>query len=157
MNLVLAGVARNTSIAVCTEKEENGNGPGMTKPLLITLGMLFVALGGVGLVLPVMPTTPFLLLAAACFARSSPRFHARLLDTRLFGPLIRSWQENRSIPAKAKVTAILSIIVVGGASILLFVEQAMLRLLIATILLLNIAFIASLKTSELSKVAEKER
>ncbi len=128
----------------------------MTKPLLVTLGMLFVALGGIGLVLPVMPTTPFLLLAAACFARSSPRFHARLLDNRLFGPIIKSWQEDRSIPAKAKVTAILSIIVVGGTSVLLFVEQAMLRLLIAAILLLNIAFIASLKTRELAKATEEK-
>ncbi len=129
----------------------------MAKPLLVTLGMLFVALGGIGLILPVMPTTPFLLLAAACFARSSPRFHARLLDTRLFGPLIRSWQENRSIPAKAKKTAIFSILVIGGASIALFVEQMALRILIATILLLNIAFIASLKTSELAEITKENR
>ncbi len=129
----------------------------MTKPLLVTLGMLFVGLGGIGLILPVMPTTPFLLLAAACFARSSPRFHARLLETRLFGPLIKNWQENRSIPARAKVVAILSIVVVGGTSIVLFVEQAPLRILIATVLLLNIAFIASLETSKPSQVPEEKR
>ncbi len=70
-------------------------------------GGLFVALGVVGIFLPLLPTTPFLLLAAACFARSSPAFHDWLVEHHLLGPYIRDWQRDRSIPLPAKVTAVL--------------------------------------------------
>ncbi len=121
----------------------------MPKFFLISLGFVFVALGGLGLILPVMPTTPFLLLAAACFARSSPRFHDWLLNLHLFGPLIRNWQETRSIPKRAKLLAIITIIVVGGSSILFFIEKTFLKIFVAAILLFHIAFIASIKSTEL--------
>ena len=70
------------------------------------LGVLFVLLGVLGLFLPVLPTTPFLLLAAACFARSSRRIFNWLLNHPRFGPLIREWREHRSIPYRAKRTAL---------------------------------------------------
>ena len=120
----------------------------MSKLVLISLGFLFVGLGGVGLVLPLMPTTPFLLLAAACFARSSPRFHDWLLNIHVFGALIRNWQETRSIPREAKLVAILSITLVGGLSVVLFVEQTFLKILIAAILLFHAALIACIKSTE---------
>ncbi|HFC53145.1 MAG TPA: DUF454 domain-containing protein, partial [Gammaproteobacteria bacterium] len=87
----------------------------MTRIILISVGFLCVALGAVGLVLPVMPTTPFLLVAAACFARSSPRFHDWLLNLRLFGTLIKNWQQNRTIPIRAKLLAIATIVLLGGS------------------------------------------
>ena len=65
--------------------------------LVMALGFLFVGIGAVGIVLPVLPTTPFLLLAAGCFAQSSERWHAWLINTRLFGGLIRDWEEHRCI------------------------------------------------------------
>ncbi|VAX11470.1 Inner membrane protein YbaN [hydrothermal vent metagenome] len=120
----------------------------MPKFILISLGFVFVALGGVGLVLPVMPTTPFLLVAAACFARSSPRFHEWLLDVHVFGSLIRNWQETRSIPKKAKLLAIIVIIVVGGSSVIFFIETTLLKVFIIAILLLHVVFIASIKNTE---------
>jgi hypothetical protein len=52
------------------------------------LGVFFLLIGGVGVVLPLLPTTPFVLVAAACFARSSPGMHAWLLGSRVFGPVI---------------------------------------------------------------------
>lgn len=78
--------------------------------LLKGLGLFFVALAVLGAALPVLPTTPFLILAASCFAKSSPRLHKKLLDNRVFGPLIRDWNDHRSIPKKGKVIAIVSMI-----------------------------------------------
>lgn len=70
--------------------------------LWLAAGMLFLGLGLLGVVLPVLPTTPFLLLAAACFARSSPRLHGWLLSHPMFGPPIRNWEENGAISRPAK-------------------------------------------------------
>jgi uncharacterized protein len=69
-------------------------------------GGLFLGLGLLGVVLPVLPTTPFLLLAAACFARSSPRLHRWLLHHPVFGPPIRNWEENGAISRPAKRLAV---------------------------------------------------
>jgi len=70
------------------------------------VGWLSVALGMTGIFLPVLPTTPFLLLAAACFARSSPRFYHWLVDHPRLGPWIRGYLEGSGIPLKGKVYAI---------------------------------------------------
>lgn len=82
------------------------------------LGWAMVALGFVGLLLPVMPTTIFLILAAGCFSHSSPRFEAWLLDHRWFGASIRRWRERGAIPRKAKIVAITSM--AGGYAVMLF-------------------------------------
>lgn len=87
------------------------------------LGVLFVGVGLVGAVLPVLPTTPFMLLAAACFVRASPRFYNWLLNTRTFGPLIREWRRYHSIPWRAKLMAIGLMAATLTVSIVFFVEQ----------------------------------
>lgn len=71
--------------------------------LLMGLGVLATALGLVGVFVPLLPTTPFLLLAAACFARSSRRLHDWLLGHRWFGPYIRGYREHHAITRRAKV------------------------------------------------------
>ncbi|WP_114325422.1 YbaN family protein [Candidatus Colwellia aromaticivorans] len=80
------------------------------KFLLKVTGLIFVVLAILGVVLPILPTTPFLLVAAACFAKSSPRLQKKLLTNKTFGPLIYEWQQHRSIPRKAKRIALLTII-----------------------------------------------
>jgi uncharacterized membrane protein YbaN (DUF454 family) len=74
------------------------------------MGLAFLAIGAVGVVLPILPTTPFLLLAAYSFARSSPKLHDWLLGHSIFGPLIRNWTEFGSIDRRSKFVAILVIL-----------------------------------------------
>ncbi len=69
--------------------------------------MICIALGAIGIVIPGMPTTIFLIAATACFAKSSPCLHAWLLYHPYFGPVIRNWQQSRSIPKKAKILALI--------------------------------------------------
>jgi len=121
----------------------------MHKPLLITLGLVFVGLAVVGIFLPVLPTTPLLLLALACFAKSSEKLHSWLLTNKTFGPFIRQWHETRSMPRKAKVYAIISIFVAGGISFF-SVDTIMLKLLLIAALIIPVAIILRIKTSESS-------
>ena len=74
--------------------------------MLLAIGWLSVALGVIGIFLPVLPTTPFLLLAAACFVRSSRRFYLWLVTHPRLGPWIRDYLEGQGIPLKGKVYAI---------------------------------------------------
>lgn len=90
----------------------------VTRWIWFAFGWVLVALGFVGALLPVMPTTVFLIGAAACFARSSPRFERWLLDHRWFGTPLRNWRAHKAIPAKAKLVAITSM--AGGFAIFLF-------------------------------------
>lgn len=74
--------------------------------LLIAVGMLALGLGVLGVFLPVLPTTPFVLVAAACFVRSSERLHAWLTNHRLFGCYIRDYQAGLGVPARVKGVAL---------------------------------------------------
>lgn len=74
----------------------------MKRGLYLLAGSGALVLGGIGVVLPLVPTTPFVILAAFCFSRSSTRLHRWLLDNRLFGPLIRDWEAYGVIPLRIK-------------------------------------------------------
>lgn len=102
--------------------------------LLMLAGFLALGLAALGVVLPVLPTTPFVLVAAACFARSSPRFYNWLLSNRVFGPLILDWSEHRGIPLRAKVISVVMIALVGGASVIWVIDPLWAKLLVVAVL-----------------------
>ena len=115
-----AGAASNDQ-----EAGQDGTEPqSRHRPILIraawlTVGVLSLAAGAVGIILPGLPTTPFILLSAFCFARSSDRF--LFLLTKYFGPIIREWHENRALPSrKVKIYAVSFAFICFGASIIYF-------------------------------------
>ncbi len=99
--------------------------------VFLALGTLFVALGIAGIFLPVLPTTPFMLLAATCYARASTRFYNWLLNNRLFGPTILEWRRYRSIPYRVKWSAIILMGVTLSISIVYFVPWPVLQVALA--------------------------
>ncbi len=90
--------------------------------LLRIIGFLCVLLAIAGVLLPLMPATPFALLAAACFANSSEKWHRWLLRNQVFGPMIRDWEERRCVPRRVKIVAIITMLLMGGFSVLFVVE-----------------------------------
>ncbi len=104
--------------------------------LYITAGITALLLGALGAVLPILPTVPFVLLAAACFARGSEHFHRKLLANRIAGPMIREWCLYRSIPRRAKRWAYTVMALSFGTSILIVpaVWHQIMLIIIGTIL-----------------------
>ncbi|MFC5303047.1 YbaN family protein [Azospira restricta] len=101
--------------------------------LLWITGSIALLLGILGVFLPVLPTTPFILLAAACYAKASERFHQRLLAHRSFGPVIRDWEECRSLSLKTKKVAISMMTLSISVSIWAVREYLWLQLMLAGI------------------------
>ena len=122
-------------------------GKAVLKPVLIVCGFIFLALAVLGAILPVMPTTCFVLAAAACFAKSSDRFYNWLLASRLFGPMIRQWQATRSMPKRAKQIAITSIIASGALSVFV-VDAIAIKALVVGLLLVPIVIILMIPSTE---------
>ena len=110
------------------------------------LGFVFISLAVIGFILPVLPGTPFLLLSAWCFARSSQRWYRWLVQNRLFGPIIRSWEENRCVSVKTKFVALFSMSVLGGSSAFFALDDVTVRYLIFLLMGLGAVSILSLKT-----------
>jgi uncharacterized protein len=116
-----------------TERDAREHASAWVRWLFIAAGSICVLLGLIGLFLPLLPTTPFLLLAAACYARGSQRFYDWLLANRTFGPLIHEWRKHRSIPYKTKLSAIGLMSTTLGISIVFFVRPVWLKLLLAAL------------------------
>lgn len=108
---------------------------------LVAAGTACVAAGVAGIFLPVLPTTPFLLVAAACYARASRRFYNALLNNRAFGPAILEWQEHRSIRYRTKVAAIVLMSLTLAISIVFFVSDIRLQVLLAVLGILLAVFL----------------
>ena len=95
----------------------------MIRLILIVLGTIFLAVGVVGLFVPGLPTTPFLLVSAAFYVRSSERLYTWLLNHRVFGKIIRDFRETRSISLRSKVISIVTMWSMILLSILVFIEN----------------------------------
>jgi uncharacterized membrane protein YbaN (DUF454 family) len=103
------------------------------KWLLVAAGFLFVGLGVVGIVVPLLPTTPLLLLAAACFARSSERFYRWLLGNRWFGAYVRDYREGRGVPTRVKIFSIALLWVVILSSAAFAVSNVVVRVILIAV------------------------
>lgn len=110
------------------------------------LGFLFLAAGVLGVFLPLLPTTPFLLLAAACFARSSEKWHQWLLSNPTFGPMLQHWDENRCISLRVKCVAILSMLCLGGTSIAFAVQDPRIQVAGAALMAVGLLVILRIRT-----------
>jgi uncharacterized membrane protein YbaN (DUF454 family) len=118
----------------------------ISKWFLVTLGLLATTLGLIGVVVPLLPTTPFLLLAAACFVRSSDTLYGRLISNRLVGGFIRDYREQRGVSARAKITALALLWGVIGYTALTAVDAAWLRVLLAVVAVAVTIHLLRLKT-----------
>ena len=109
--------------------------------LLVCLGTIFVILGVVGVFLPILPTTPFMLLAAWCYARSSSRFYNWIMNNKVFGPIIREWRQYRSIPRRAKRTAMILMPSTFAISIFFFVPILAVQIMLAVFCIMMLVFL----------------
>jgi len=116
---------------------------------LITAGTLFIGLGILGIFIPVLPTTPFLLLAAACYARSSQRFYDWLLNNKWFGSYIRNYLQGKGISIKVKIPTIALLWLTIGCSVAFAVQAFYVRLILILIAIgvtIHILSVRTLKT-----------
>ena len=98
--------------------------------LLIGAGTLCTGLGIIGIFIPILPTTPFLLLAAACYMRSSERFYQWLINNRIFGAYVRNYIEGRGMPVRIKIFTILLLWLTIGLSITFGVQNIVIRIVL---------------------------
>ena len=118
-NATISGVIthRNRAIRIC----------------LIITGSFFVGVGTLGIVLPLLPTTPFLVLAAICFSRSSERFHNWLLNNKWFGSYIKNYREGKGISLRQKVAVLSLLIFTIGYSCIFLLDHIAVRIILVLI------------------------
>ena len=120
--------------------------PGFKRSIYKPLGLLFLALGVIGIFLPILPSTPFVLLAAWFFAQSSEKWHRKLLSSELFGPMIRNWETNRCISLRTKIVGIAAMVVAGSASIVFAIDDPILKIATASLMAVGATTLLLLKT-----------
>jgi len=103
--------------------------------ILIIAGTVFVILAVLGIFLPVLPTTPFLLLAAACYFRSSDRFYRWLINNRVLGTYIRNYLEGRGMSVRSKVITLLLLWLTIGLTVIFGVQYTVVRIILIIIAL----------------------
>ena len=112
------------------------------RAVLILIGLTSLALGALGIFLPLLPTTPFVLVAAIAFANSSERLHQWLLDHNIFGPLIENWRRYGAISRNTKIISLVSMVAIVLISWLLEVPSYVIVVQIA-VLSISATFIAT--------------
>lgn len=124
--------------------------------LFLGLGLAALALAVLGVFLPVLPTTPFVLLAAALFARGSSRLHHYLLHHRIFGPIIQDWEEHRSMPPGVKPWAF-TLLAISFAGSIYAVETTAVQLALAALGLILALFLWRVPVRALTPQEEARR
>lgn len=120
----------------------------MIKPLLIMLGSFFLGLGIFGIFIPVLPTTPFLLLAAGCYVRSSDRLYKWLLNHYIFGKYISDFRTNRAISLNSKIISLITMWLMISLSVFVFIKLSWVRILVAILGVMGTAVILLIPTSK---------
>lgn len=118
----------------------------LAKALYGFAGGVSLLLGVIGIFLPGLPTTPFVLLAAACFAKASPRVHQWMLQHRLLGPMLRNWHEHRSLTRKTKSIAIVSMVLMLSISIWSFSGRLWIQLALLALGAIGAAMVLRIPT-----------
>ena len=118
------------------------------KPLFIILGSIFVGLGFIGIFVPGLPTTPFLLLSAGCYIRSSDRLYNWLLNHKIFGKYIQEIRENRSISLRSKIISLIAMWLMISLSAFVFIEILWIRMLVIILGVIGTIVILSFRTSK---------
>ena len=120
----------------------------MIKPILLTIGSISLFFGIIGIILPVLPTTPFLLLSLACFTKSSDKLHSFILKNKYLAPYVTDYMNGDGIPKKTKKKVIILIWVSIGFSVIFVLDKMILRLLLLTIASIVSLYIHTRKTPE---------
>ena len=122
----------------------------MIRLLFVILGSVFLTLGFIGVIIPGLPTTPFLLLSAACYFHSSKRLHSWLLNHKLFGKFIRDFRENRSISLRSKIISLVMMLSMISLSVFVFVDNIYAKVVILVLGAVGTAVILLIPTSRKS-------
>jgi len=120
----------------------------MVRYLLFVIGVISLVIGFIGIFVPLLPTTPFVLLSAALFAKSSKRCHGWLLCNKHTGPIISNWEANKSMPKKAKILALTMITISIGSSVLFVLKNTHLKATLLIMGLVMVFFILRIPTTE---------
>lgn len=118
----------------------------LKKAVLLLAGSLSLGLGILGILLPLLPTTPLLLLAAACYVRSSDRLYQWLITNKFFGKYIRNFRSGKGIPLKAKIMGVSVLWISIGYSAFFVVNPIWIRILLLLIAAYFTWYILSFKT-----------
>ena len=113
----------------------------IAKILWILLGSFFVMIGAIGAVVPGLPTTVFLILAAACYIRSSQKLYDWLIKNKTFGPYLKDYREGKGMPKNAKILAVSMIIIFAGYAVIFAIEDLAVRILVAAFGLIGIFYV----------------
>ena len=116
--------------------------------ILIISGSIFVGIGMIGIIVPLLPTTPFLLLAAACYLRSSKKFYNWLLNNKRFGPYITNYLEGKGLPLKIKLYAISMMWIMILLSVNFFIENLFIRIILIILTFLVSIYLMTIKTNK---------
>ncbi len=145
-----SGVASRERSAEAADEAALRDGDIVANPLLRALlqglGWLAVALGAIGVVLPGWPTTPWLLVAAVLFARSSPRFYRWLLNHRVFGPTVRDVRSGRGLPRSTKAFVVTMIVIFAGSSSVWLLTRSWLGAPVAVVGVIGLVYVLRLPT-----------
>lgn len=130
------------------------------KPLLLAAGIISLLLGILGIFLPLLPTTPFLLLSAFCFVHSSNKFYVWLINHKYLGSYIRNFQIHKALPLRVKIVSISMLWITILTSAIFFVPIFAVKILLIAIAIavtIHIAHFKTLKESEKDKIDEDAR